>query len=244
MSKKTEITKEQSTLILKYHKDGMNYTDIARETGLHYKFVARFIEKETNPIKTKLMLEEMTKGDRLVFITEKLKTSPRALHIFQTFNASEKQFFLDEYLNTIKSVESITEIEDQSLFLACIEYVLAYRSLRLNQVEQQMYTDTVEGRITDPSDVKYRNKLNSQFSQEYDTHMERYQSLIKSLKLNRDQRLDKIKSEKRTLIDVVLEFSNVSSQNTIIERIEELQKVSDEELKKMLTEGHLFGSFE
>ena len=231
--------------IQELHKQGLSYQKIATQLGLSKAKVQRTINKHQATVfkdAPKVMLEEMTREDRTKYVEFKLKNSPRAKYIFQDLDNTEKQFFLDEYMNIMKSIDSITEAEEQQLFLACVEYVLAYKAQRMQACEQKFYKDTMDG-VYDSDAPQYRPQLDDRFTKEYEQHMKRYSDLMKSLKLNRDQRLDKIKSERRNLIDVVSEFITVSSQNLVADEIERLNKLKQEELRKLIENNQLFGEF-
>lgn len=203
------------------------------------------IQRDPNNItlvpKTRL-LETMTKDERFNFIKNRIANNPRNKLVLKDFSSDEKETFLDQYYSILQSTDSITEAEEQQLFIAIVEYVLAFRSLGLKSEEEKCVQETLDG-MHQKGDARYKLSVDSSYNEEYDTHLQNYKSFISDLKMSRKQRLDKVKSEKRTLIDVAAELSNKSNQSIAIDQIEQLALLKDEELKKMIDKGHLLGSF-
>jgi ribosomal protein S13 len=74
--------------------------------------------------------------------------------------------------------------------------------------------------------------------------MKLYQKGIQQLKMSREQRLKELTSQKVNLVDLAQQLSSKNVQSEVAEEIERLSKERDEQLKKMLDEGHLHGVFE
>lgn len=257
---KRSITQEELAKIVKLAESGKSDTEIAAELGWNEKLTdpERAVAKQRyklglkkrgpdsplkdNKLKTKL-LELMTKDERYEFIKSSIDSNPRNRLVFQSFSHEEKLCFLDQYYSVIQSTESINEAEEQQLFAAIVEYVLAFRSLRLKSEEELCVEETLRGEH-DKDDPRYRLSVHKSFNEEYNTHLKNYQDLFEQLKLSRKQRLDRIRTDsKKTLVDLALELSTTSIQALAADEIEKLSLARDEELKKMIEEKTILGNF-
>jgi len=189
-----------------------------------------------------LTLDQMTRDQRFEHLKNSVMKTPRATLVFNSFTEAEKEFFLDEYLKILKATDSISEPEEQSLFSACVEYVLAFRALDLKAIEEKCYAETQAGKWKQ-GDVRFRAFADDKFAKQYQQHLETYRKLVTDLKMSRSQRLDKIKNEKRTLVDLAVELSSKSAQTTATEEIIRLSRLSDEELQKLMDNGYVLGVF-
>lgn len=192
---------------------------------------------------SKKLLEVMTRQERYDFIKARIYTNPRNVMVFKALSKEEEAFFLNEYYNVLQSTDSLTEPEEQQLFAAVIEYVLAYRSLAIKSEEERCVQETLEGKWTD-SDPRYKLKVDPRHDEAYSTHLSNFQSFMNNLKMSRKQRLDKVKSDRRTLVDVASELSTQNAQAQAADEIERLSIISDEELKKLVESGYVMGLFE
>jgi hypothetical protein len=256
-----KISEQELTVIVQYAELGKSDEEIAGLLGWDKDMAdaPRAVAKQRrklNLLKTgsdapkkdvsalsKKLLEVMTRQERYDFIKSRIYTNPRNVMVFRALSKEEEAFFLNEYYNVLQSTDSITEAEEQQLFAAIIEYVLAYRSLAIKSEEERCVQETLEGKNQE-GDVRYRMKVDPKHDEAYTTHLSNYQSFMNNLKMSRKQRLDKVKSDRRTLVDVASELSTQNAQAQAADEIERLSIASDEELKKLLESGYVMGLFE
>lgn len=254
MTKPRRYTEKDRLLVWDLSSQGFTDKEIAKQMGWTHRSAKRTVQNMRLKMRLKareeriisdpneMTLEQMSRDQRFRYLREILEKTPRAKFVFESFAQHEKKLFLDEYFKIIKSTDSLTEAEEQALFSACIEYVLAYRALSLDSEEQKMYQETLRG-VHQPGDIRHHTNYNSSFQQQYDKHIATWKDLMKFLKMSREQRLDKIKSDKKSIIDIATELSNRSAQAHAMEEIERLNKETNEELMKLVENGHLFGMF-
>lgn len=229
------------------------HKEIAEAVGLGkwgFKTVGRYAkqmrDEESNTKDSSVddrTLDEMGRDERFAHLKKVFENTPRALYVFKALKKDEKAVFVDEYLRIIKSTDSITEAEEQQLFSSCIEYVLALRALQFKTEEEEMYAETMDGQW-EKGDDRYRPSVDDSFAKAYNNHISNYQKFMHQLKLSREQRLDKIRNDKRTLTDLAAELMNKSVQATVAEEIERLSKERDDELLRLVSESHVFGVFD
>lgn len=248
-----KANKDQIKKILDLHDANLSDQEIADKLGWKNKTAARSVARyrkqaqqdteekgsESSFLKT---LDEFTREERFEYLKKTLKSMPRIKMTFNSLNNDEKEMFQDEYFKIIRSTESLTEAEEQTLFTAILSFVLAMRSLTLKNLEEERYADSLRG-VLKKGDAGFTTRVDDRFQKEYEKHMDKYSSLMKDLKLSRAQRLDKVKTERKTLVDLAEELSTKTAQADAATRIEELSKKRDGELKRLIEEGILFGDF-
>jgi hypothetical protein len=244
------FAKEERDLILQLSKEGHKNIEIARIMAERYptswnskhavRSISRIIKGETEDEKT---LDEMTRDERTDYIEVRLQTTPRFKVAFQNFSSNEKEVFVSEYLQVMRSTETITEAEEQALFASVLEFVLALQSLSRKEREEKWFEQSVAGDIKE-DDPRHRRFVDDRYNKEYDAHMKLYQKGMEQLKMSRSQRLKEVRSQKQTLLDLAESLSSRNAQAEVAEEIERLSKYKDDELKKMIDNGYLFGVFE
>ena len=248
---------DQRNIVRELSTRGLSHMDIAAEMSNRFpadwnsknghRTVARIL-KESSPMSIvqddkRKTLDEMTREERFKYIEAKLQATPRFRMAFRTYDTTEKDVFVDEYLGVIKSTETLTEVEEQSLFASILELILAFQALNRKETEEKWRDESMKGIILD-TDPRYRRVFDDKYHREYDAHMKLYQKGMEGLKMSRSQRLKEVRSQKQTLVDLAEELSTKNAQAEVANEIERLSKMKDEELKRLLELGHLYGIFE
>lgn len=204
--------------------------------------IRRILNHEKVIVKSEKTLDEMTRQERFGFIEHKLQTTQRFKIAFKNFDTAEKELFIEEYLNIVKATDSLTEIEEQSLFSGILELILALQALSRKEREEKLFESSMNGEIRD-GDPKFRRMVDDRYQKEYEAHMKLYHKCIEGLKMSRTQRLTEVRSQKQTLVDLSQELTSKNAQSEVAEEVTRLSKLKDEELQKMINEGHIFGIF-
>ena len=245
--------KEEKEMVIQLSKHGHPYVEIAKMMAVKFpdswnsknaaRSVARILKGKDDDGEDDKTLDEMTRDERTIFIENKLQSTPRFKIAFRNFDEEEKEVFLREYIDVIKSTETITEAEEQALFASVLEFVLALQALSRKEREEKWFEQSVNREIPD-DDPRFRRFVDDRYHKEYDAHMKLYQKGMEQLKMSRSQRLQAVRSQKQSLIDLAQELSSRNAQAEVAEEIERLSKYKDEELKKMIENGHIYGIFE
>jgi hypothetical protein len=249
-----KATDAEKNLILKLHNEGHKDAYIAEQLGWDNPTAVRSVARYRKQIKTEhhevveqteedKTLDEMSRFERYDLLKLRLPDSPRCKMVFESLTDQEQKFFLDEYFRIIKETDSLTAPEEQSLFAATVEFVLAYRALSFAKREQDYYQQSLNGDFQE-DDIRYRRTDRSEtYQKQYDTHMKLNSKNMDTLKMNRKDRMKEIKSERRTLVDLAQELSSKNAQANAAEEIERLTKLKDEELKRLIDNNYLRGVF-
>ena len=244
---------EEKDLVIQHSKQGNTYVDIAKMMGEKFPYswnsktaarsVARILKGKNDDSDDEKTLDEMTRDERATFIENKLQNTPRFKLAFRNFNDEEREVFVEEYISVIKSTESLTEVEEQALFASVLELVLAFQALARKEREERLFERSQGGEIEE-NDPQYRRFVDERYHKEYNAHMKLYQQGMEQLKMSRSQRLQAVRSQKQTLVDLAQELSSRNAQAEVAEEVERLSKAKDSELKKMIESGHIYGIFE
>lgn len=238
---------------------GSSNTEIATKMKKEYpsdwtskyadRTVARMLKEESNEDSSSAgddsekTLDEMSREERFRYVKIRLQRTGRFRMAFRNFSEDEKGVFIDEYLNIIRSTETLTEAEEQALFASILELILALQCLGRKEQEEKYRDQSLSGAIEE-DDVRFRRHVDTKYQQEYDQHMKLYLKGMDGLKMSRSQRLKEIRTQKRTLVDVAEELSQKNFQSEAADEIERYSKMKDAELKRLLDLGHIHGVFE
>jgi hypothetical protein len=255
------FTQEEKALAERWSSENLSYAEIAKRLANEFpenwkdltspeRAVGRLLKQAREgiaavaAIKSIKTLDEMTREERHMFISSKLQTTPRFRLTFKNFTQDERDLFTEEYLSVIHSTDTITEAEEQSLFAAILELVLALQALNRKEQQELWHDMTKNGKIQE-NDPKYTAHLNTadRYGKEYDQHMKLYQKGMEQSKMARHQRLKESNTERKSLVDLAEELSSKSARSSAAEEIERLSRLRDEELKKMIENGYILGKF-
>ncbi len=249
------FTSDEENTVYTMHAKGATDQEIAKALGRHHKSGPKSIfklrkrrgwmidrarqrdvrqEAETTP------LEEMTRSQRIEYLKIRFAESPRCKHVFKLLDPDELEVFQDEYFRLLAEIDNVSAAEEQSLFLAIFEFVLAIKAQKNRSDEEGLVRETRDGAY-DREDPQFRTQVSERWNKEYNEHMKTYLQLIEMLKLNREQRLkDEIKL-KKSFLEYSVQYANKENQQAAAQEILELDRLRDEELKRLIEQGFLFG---
>jgi len=199
-------------------------------------------QKEEVP--QKALLNEMTRRQRYEHLTAKMGSTPRTKYLFETYNNEEKAIFIDEYDGIIREMESLTAAEEQQLFLALNNFVLAMRAQKRDKVAWDKHESSLKP-VTPGALPQRIEPYDTRFTAEYDDRMTQYINGIKALKMSREQRLKDIAKSGNTFLDFAELLAKKENQLGISEEILSIEHKTEEELKRLQTNGWIiFGKSE
>jgi len=264
------FSQEERNLAMEWSADGLSYSEIAKRLAIDFpenwkdlkspdRAVGRLLKQArdqqaagaaptsaaTAILTSNKTLDEMTREERHTFIAAKLQSTARFRLTFRSFGQDEKDLFIDEYLSVIRSTDTITEAEEQSLFAAVLEMVLALQALNRKEQQEKWHEQTKNGEFQE-DDTRYTPHLGAaeKYAREYDLHMKGREKGLEQLKMSRRDRLKDVRTERKTLVDLAEELSSKNARSEAAEDIERLSKLRDEELKDMIANGYILGNFD
>jgi len=185
----------------------------------------------------------MNPDERVDFLRERFKKSARFSRFSKTMSEDEMEVFQEEYFNIIRDIDDVSLTEEQALFFAIYDLILAMRAQVRRQEEEDILDRCRSGEIPQV-DLRYIVTIDDRWDKEYNSHIKSYKEFIDNLKLSRKQRLDKQKKTKKTILDFVVELADHDNQTSVAETIRQLEKESDAELSRLVENDLLLGYFE
>lgn len=252
------FTNEEKLLLVELVEKGLPHKEVAERMAEQWpenwthstaiRTVGRLLKeiREGRGVATEdKTLDEMARDERFKFMEAKLQQTARFRMAFAHFTAEDKEVFCEEYLGIVRATDTLTEAEEQTLFTSILEMILALKAMSRKEREESLHDKTVAGEIKEGETGWTPILRNAEkYQREYDQHMKLREKGLESLKMSREQRLKEIRTDKRTLVDLAQELSQQTAQAGAARDIESMSKMRDEELKTLLANGHLLGSFE
>jgi len=185
---------------------------------------------------------KMSIDEKIAFLEKRFISSSRFRMIWQTLSADEKLTFQEEYFNIIRDIENLNITEEQSLCMAIYELILAFRAQIDLKKQRDILDECQAGRIK-KNDPRFIFKVDDSLEKSYQLHLKSYTDFIRSLKLSREQRLHKGRDGKKTFLDFLSEVSTSEAQKAVAEKIRQLSKLQEDELKRLIDDGLILGYF-
>jgi hypothetical protein len=205
---------------------------------------------DAKPLKAKpketsapVLMEQMSRVERNQYLSDRLRASPRYKAVIaKGFTPEEQTLFEFEYREIIKAMDPLNEAEEQMLFTALQEYVLSIRAGAIKAELEKCFQETLDG-MWKEGDSRFCRAVPEKYSKEQIEHSKRYESLMQKLKLSREQRLDKVKDTKKTLVDAARDLMSNEFQAQVADEIERMELMADKELLRMVESGYIYGMF-
>lgn len=173
-----------------------------------------------------------------VTMPDEMLNSSSAREFFSMLDDDNRSLFVSHYedLRGEADEEQLTAAENEMLIRAAfvnVKYIGAQRMLQLS--ESYLLMD-LEGELGDTDMDKNKKRLAGRgdaYKKEAEQWSKEYQDLLDGLKLTRKQRLEKIKDNRNTFLDLRQELMQKARQDSIVEEIKRINMATREEFFRM-----------
>lgn len=180
-------------------------------------------------------LNEMSRRERTEHLRNVLPESPKGKFLYgEVFDDTERLMFEDEYFRILSEEDSFTAAEEGILFMAIVHWTLAMRALKR---DKDTYAKSAQAGYKGQDQLMYTD----QWTREYQENMKKYESLMKSLKLSREQRLANIQRMGTTFLDFSERVARTNEQQQIADEIMKLENASEEDFRRLQENGWIIG---
>lgn len=180
-------------------------------------------------------LNEMSRRERTEHLRKVLPDSPKGKFIYgEVFDDTERLMFEDEYFRILSEEDSFTSAEEGILFMAIVHWTLAMRALKR---DRDTYNKSAQAGYKGQDQLVYTD----QWTREYHENMKKYESMMRSLKLSREQRLKDIQRMGTTFLDFAERVARSNEQEKIADEIMKLENASVEDFKRLQENGWMIG---
>jgi len=177
-----------------------------------------------------------TRGASPISLPEELQDSVTAKQIMAMLDDEQREVFVATYedLRGQADEDSITSAENDMLMRAALSQTHYLRAAAMYSKCEAYLVADLNGEIIDPQDPRKRMAGRGDFyKKEMETKHKEYMDLISGLKLQRSQRLDKIKDMRNTLLDLQTELTDKVRQDSLIQDIKRIHHATREEFLRM-----------
>lgn len=150
----------------------------------------------------------------------------------------QRRLFIATYMDLRGDAdeESLTKAENEMLIRAAFSNVKYLRAQAMLTTSESYLMMEMEGGLTDSDEDKAKKRFagrSDAYKKEAEQWHKEYMELLNDLKLTRKQRLDKIKDNRNTFLDLQQELMTKVRQESIVEEIKRINNATDAELRRM-----------
>ena len=171
-------------------------------------------------------------------LPESLEDSLTAREMMGMLDDEQRELFIASYEDMMGNAdeEQVTRAEKEMFLKASFAHVRYLRASRYISVCENYLMQDLDGTLGDSDADKAKKRMAGRgetYRKEAETYHEEYMDIMKSLKMTREQRLDKIKDTRNTLLDLQAELNRRAKQESIVDEIKRINMSSVEELYRM-----------
>lgn len=171
-------------------------------------------------------------------LPESLEDSLTAREMMSMLDEEQREIFVGTYEDLMGNAddEQVTRAEKEMFLKASFAHVKYLRASRMIAMCESYLMMDLDGQLGDSDADKAKKRLagsGERYRKEAELYHNEYMEITKSLKITREQRLDKIKDTRNTLLDLQAELSKKARQESIIDEIKKINMATKEEFLRM-----------
>lgn len=171
-------------------------------------------------------------------LPDSLEDSLTAKEMMSMLDNEQRELFIATYEDLMGNAddEQVTRAEKEMFLKASFAHVSYLRATRMVAMCEQYLMMELDGQLGDSDADKSKKRLagtGEKYRKEAERYHNEYMEITKSLKITREQRLDKIKDTRNTLLDLQAELSRKARQESIVDDIKKINMATKEEFLRM-----------
>lgn len=171
-------------------------------------------------------------------LPDSLEDSLTAKEMMSMLDNEQRELFIATYEDLMGNAddEQVTRAEKEMFLKASFAHVSYLRATRMVAMCEQYLMMELDGQLGDSDADKSKKRLagtGEKYRKEAERYHNEYMEITKSLKITREQRLDKIKDTRNTLLDLQAELSRKAKQESIVDDIKRINLATKEEFLRM-----------
>lgn len=173
-----------------------------------------------------------------VELPDSIQDSLTAREMMSMLDNEQRELFVATYEDLMGNAddEQVTRAEKEMFLKASFAHVSYLRANRMIATCEQYLMMDLDGQLGDSDADKMKKRLagsGDKYRKEAERYHNEYMEITKSLKITREQRLDKIKDTRNTLLDLQAELSRKARQESIVDDIKRINLATKEEFVRM-----------
>ncbi len=187
---------------------------------------------------TSTPVSRQSNSESAVDIPDSLADSLTAREMMSMMDDEQRELFVATYEDLLGNAddEQVTRAEKEMFLKASFAHVNYLRANRMIAMCEQYLMADLDGHLGDSDTDKAKKRLaggGEKYRKEADRYHNEYMEITKSLKITREQRLDKIKDTRNTLLDLQAELTRRAKQESIVDDIKKINNATKEEFMRM-----------
>jgi len=171
-------------------------------------------------------------------LPDSIQDSLTAREMMSMLDDEQRELFVATYEDLMGNAddEQVTRAEKEMFLKASFAHVSYLRANRMIATCEQYLMMDLDGQLADSDADKAKKRLagsGEKYRKEAERYHNEYMEITKSLKITREQRLDKIKDTRNTLLDLQAELSRKAKQESIVDDIKRINLATKEEFLRM-----------
>lgn len=171
-------------------------------------------------------------------LPDSLEDSLTAREMMGMLDDEQRELFIGTYEDLMGNAddEQVTRAEKEMFLKASFAHVKYLRASRMIALCEQYLMMDLDGQLGDSDSDKAKKRLAGRgdaYKKESELYHNEYMEITKSLKITREQRLDKIKDTRNTLLDLQAELNRKARQESIVDDIKRINHSTREEFLRM-----------
>lgn len=171
-------------------------------------------------------------------LPDSLEDSLTAREMMSMLDDEQRELFIATYEDLMGNAddEQVTRAEKEMFLKASFAHVSYLRATRMVAMCEQYLMMDLDGQLGDSDADKAKKRMagsGEKYRKESERYHNEYMEITKSLKITREQRLDKIKDTRNTLLDLQAELSKKARQESIVDDIKRINMATREEFLRM-----------
>lgn len=244
---------DEKAAIKKLWNEGWTYTQIAEKlrpgVKTAWRSIGEIVREEIKPALTPMPEGAPAAPTSMGTSRPKLSASPvdlpdsledslTAREMMSMLDDEQRELFIATYEDMMGNAdeEQVTRAEKEMFLKAAFAHVRYLRASRYISVCEGYLMQDLDGLLGDSDADKAKKRMagsGERYKKEAELYHDEYMEVMKSLKLTREQRLDKIKDTRNTLLDLQAELNRRAKQESIVDEIKKINMASTEELHRM-----------
>lgn len=171
-------------------------------------------------------------------LPDSLEDSLTAREMMGMLDDEQREIFIATFEDLIGNAddEQVTRAEKEMFLKAAFAHVKHLRASRMVALCETYLMMDLNGELGDSDSDKAKKRLaggSDRYRKDAEAHHNEYMEITKSLKITREQRLDKIKDTRNTLLDLQAELAKKAKQESIVDEIKKINMATREEFERM-----------
>jgi len=193
--------------------------------------------------------DELTRAERMQRLEDRFKTDPKYAHYLESiFDKDEKVAFLKQFIDIVTDLDTLDSFEEAHLFIALAQFILALRYAKKYRQQQEAFDRYLKGNF-DPAAPNIKALIrdvppDEALMEEFNKKSALFNQFREKFARVQEEKRRRVTKGRETFADYMEYYSDKEKQREAMRDILDMNKATDEELKRMMENNELLGGFD